>query len=65
MGVEWFEDIARNQGMVNTGVLVGMEAFKILLPNIHHCDKQKRVKSTGDWERWVRRDCGCRVQEFC
>lgn len=64
MGVEWFEDIARNQRMVNTGVLVRMEAFEILLPNIHHCGKQNGVKSIVLRERWVRRDCGCRVQEF-
>ena len=38
VGIEWLENVSRDQGVVDTGVLVLAEARKVFLPDIYHID---------------------------
>lgn len=50
--------------MVYAGVLIWMEAFKILLPNIHHRNDQERVDGTRCCERGAGRDRRFKSKKF-
>ena len=36
VGVEWFQDISREQAMIDAGIFVFLKLRQLILPNVYH-----------------------------
>jgi hypothetical protein len=55
IGVEWFQDVARDERVIDSGVLVLAEVAQLRLPDIHDCRCWQRECCCS---RSLGRECG-------